>query len=481
MLNIGNGSRPGFLKVGQINGGGGEAIVNFNHDDLSFTLANGVTPVLLSGSVQVYHRGTGRTRLRGNHQYLGPTLVEQGTLILSDGAILSTPDRVLNIGEIDQQTGRLEMETEARATVDIVRVGRAGGSRGELKISGFGGGDTELRTIRTMIIGGGGEADVDLGETALLVAGLGAIVGRSGPGDGRVSMGDGARWLIEDGGLTIGEFGRGEVIVGNGAVLEILDGGQPGTVLIGAEPNGDGVLRIGNGVSAGTLLAASVIGGPGVAGLAFEHQQAGYEFLADGNPIGLGGAMNVVHGGSGSTRLFGSHSVDGDLLAALGGTFILNGQFDFNSFSAAFGGRLAGKGTLSGPETIQPASRLAPGDGIGLMTIEGNLIFAELATLEMELADTDPQSSLNARLTVNGNLILNGQLEVIGRPGFGPGRYRLINYTGMLDDQGLEIISLPPGLLISEASIDTSIPGQVDLVVGGVVEDGLFVDRFEAP
>jgi T5SS/PEP-CTERM-associated repeat protein/autotransporter-associated beta strand protein len=481
VLNIGNGADPGFIVAGQISGGGGSAIINFNHSDPDYNLRDGVSPILLTGSSELRHLGTGATRLSGDHSYFGPTLVEQGTLRLADSASIDTPDTVLSIGEVDQQTARFEMASESLATVDILRVGRVTGSRGELVISGFGGGSTELRSLRQMILGGSGEAAVTLGETAHLVSGEQAIVGRFGPGDGQVSLVDGGRWTVESGGLVIGDAGSGEVIIGNGGELSVLDGPGLGVVLLGAQANGEGVLVIGDGVSAGSLRAMEIAAGPGGGGLVFDHAEALHEFAADGAPIRLSGSMDVAHVGSGTTRVLGSNTVDGLLQVAFGGTLVLNGLFTFDAVSATSGGRLAASGLIDGPVTIGPTGRLAPGDGVGRMEISGDLSLAGLAVLEMALAVEDPASTENDRLEVNGNLVLDGRLDVTALPGFGPGRYRLINYLGTLDDQGLEISSLPPGFPIGEASIDTSIPGQVDLIVGGQLADGLFADRFQTP
>ncbi len=482
VLNIGNGADPGFVVAGQISGGSGTATINFNHADPDYNLRDGSMPILLTGSSELNHIGTGATRLSGSHSFRGPTLIEQGTLGLADSASMNTPDTVLSIGEIDQQTARFEMASESQATVDILRVGRVTGSRGELTIGGFGVGvQTELRSVRQMVLGGSGEAEVVLGETATFVAGEQAIVGRFGPSDGRVTLSNGARWIIENGGLTVGDAGNGEVVIGNGAELTVIDGPGFGAVLLGGQPSGDGTLVIGDGVNAGSLEAAQIIGGYGGSGLVFDHSEVLHDFLADGQPIALNGSMDVAHIGPGTTRLNGPNTVNGVLQVAAGGTLIANGNFDFDGFSVVNAGRLSGAGLLSGPVAVWQGGRLAPGDGVGLMQVNGDLSFDGDGILEMELAVEDPGSSLNDRLQVIGNLVLDGQLDVSGQPGFGPGRYLLIGYTGTLDDQGLEIASLPPGFQVSEASIDTSIPGQVDLIVGGQLDDGLFADRFQSP
>jgi len=61
MLNIGSGADPGFIVAGQISGGGGAATINFNHSDPNYNLRDGTTPILLTGSSEVRHLGTGVT------------------------------------------------------------------------------------------------------------------------------------------------------------------------------------------------------------------------------------------------------------------------------------------------------------------------------------------------------------------------------------------------------------------------------------
>ena len=52
--------------------------------------------------------------------------------------------------------------------------------------------------------------------------------------------------------------------------------------------------------------------------------------------------------------------------------------------------------------------------------------------------------------------------------GFGAGRYDLIDYVGVLANDGLALGSLPAGYTYQ---IDTTIPGQVDLVVTAIVPE----------
>ena len=72
--------------------------------------------------------------------------------------------------------------------------------------------------------------------------------------------------------------------------------------------------------------------------------------------------------------------------------------------------------------------------------------------------------ALNDRVQVNGNLQLDGTLNVAQSKGgvFGAGIYRLIDYTGSLTDNGLDIGSAP--IAAKDLQVQTSVAKQVNLV-----------------
>jgi PEP-CTERM motif len=102
------------------------------------------------------------------------------------------------------------------------------------------------------------------------------------------------------------------------------------------------------------------------------------------------------------------------------------------------------------------------------MTV-GDLTLASGAGLnfELDVAGT-VGSGVNDLLVVNGNLTLDGTLNIDGLANFAGGTYRLINYTGTLTDNGLNIGALTgtaSGFAPGDLSIDVLTPGQVNLVV----------------
>jgi autotransporter-associated beta strand protein len=144
-----------------------------------------------------------------------------------------------------------------------------------------------------------------------------------------------------------------------------------------------------------------------------------------------------------------------------GGTLVVNGNLAGSTIAVNAGAILGGTGT-TGPVNVLGGS-LSPGASPGTLTT-GTLTLDSAATLKLELAAAGVVGGVNDLLSVSGNLTLNGTLEVTQLPGFGFGTYRLVNYTGTLTNNILDLesafLAQFPG-----STISTSTPGQVNLIV----------------
>jgi len=78
-LNIGQGGAPGIV-IGNISGGSGTAIVDFNHSDSAYIFSS-----LMSGTLAVNQSGSGTTIFTGDSTYTGGTTISAGTLQLGNG------------------------------------------------------------------------------------------------------------------------------------------------------------------------------------------------------------------------------------------------------------------------------------------------------------------------------------------------------------------------------------------------------------
>jgi autotransporter-associated beta strand protein len=154
-----------------------------------------------------------------------------------------------------------------------------------------------------------------------------------------------------------------------------------------------------------------------------------------------------------------------------GGTVNVNGVIS-GAVTVNAGGRLGGTGTV-GATTINGtgilAGVLAPGNSAGTLTT-GTLVLTSNAKIEFELG-----VPLKDLITVNGDLTLDGLLQVTPLGGLTDGTYRVIDYTGTLTNN---VIDLDPAFLaiFPGSSINASVPNQINLVV--VPEPGAFAALF---
>jgi fibronectin-binding autotransporter adhesin len=141
------------------------------------------------------------------------------------------------------------------------------------------------------------------------------------------------------------------------------------------------------------------------------------------------------------------------------------------SFTLGASQTLQGSGTVAGNVTAN--GTIAPGTSAGTLTLNNSLNLASSAVLSFELAgnNTTVGGGVNDLLVVGGNLTLDGTLNVteLGAGSFlsaNPGdKWRLINYSGTLTDNGLALGSMPAlqsGLFFA---VDTATAGQVNLMV----------------
>lgn len=127
----------------------------------------------------------------------------------------------------------------------------------------------------------------------------------------------------------------------------------------------------------------------------------------------------------------------GDIVVANGATFGGTGNLVF----------AAGKSlTVNG--TLQPGS-----NGAGTLSVFGPLNLTPTTMLDFELG-----ASGDDLIQVNGNLVLDGSLQVTPNGSFGQegSTFTLFTYTGTLTDNGLDLIGLPNGVLVFS-------PGEISL------------------
>jgi fibronectin-binding autotransporter adhesin len=146
----------------------------------------------------------------------------------------------------------------------------------------------------------------------------------------------------------------------------------------------------------------------------------------------------------------------------------VNGNIAGSAVTVNLGATLGGTGTTGAVNVL--GGSIAPGTSVGTLTT-GSLSLDSAATLQLELALAGVVGGVNDLVSVNGSLTLDGTLQVTQLPGFNFGTYRLINYTGALTNNVLNLeaafLAQFPGSFIS-----TTTAGQINLVV--IPEPGAF-------
>lgn len=398
--------------------------------------------------------------------YLGAIGGSNGSLLITEGGQVSAQQT--NIGWQPHATGELTVsgagsllelsshlrvgdEGDGALTVSgggeisntwTALVGAEPGSQGAATVSGAG---SQWNVVLVpclcvysgLVVGAQGTGSLEVTDGGVVASHLGALGSLAGGAGTATIRGPGSAWSIDDEFVIGGEGGVGLLQIEDGAT--VANGGQ---AAIGSSAAGEGEVllagvdsqwQVGGNLSVGSLGTGALSVGP----------QA---------QVGVSGEVQVAEGGGSS------------------GTLQVNGTLTAAATAVNAGGWLGGTGTVGSSTTV--AGTLAPGDPVGVLTI-GRLTLEPQAVLGFDLGA--PGLAGNDRLAVQANLSLDGTVQVNALPGFGPGTYRLFEYGGTLINHFLTIAGLPPGLA---GTIDTDVPGEVNLVVWEVPDD-VFSDRFE--
>ncbi|HWH69459.1 MAG TPA: autotransporter-associated beta strand repeat-containing protein, partial [Candidatus Sulfotelmatobacter sp.] len=150
-------------------------------------------------------------------------------------------------------------------------------------------------------------------------------------------------------------------------------------------------------------------------------------------------------------------------------TFDVSAQSGGFALSATRSQTLMGNGSVVGNVSANINSSLVAGTkgGIGTLAFANDLTLTAAMTNYFDLVtDPTPGSGINDLVTVGGNLEPNGatiSLNILAP--LTPGRYRLFNYAGTKFSSFNPVVLAPASRY--NLSLDESVQGQVDLVVGG--------------
>ncbi|MGB3500394.1 MAG: autotransporter domain-containing protein [Mesorhizobium sp.] len=345
-----------------------------------------------------------------------------------------------------------------------------------------------------------------LGEGSLLIESGGRVENRDGSigsfdpdSTGTVTVtGAGSVWQNSSF-LFVGLLGHGTLTIDDGGVVSSSETGFGGDVtstgvlnLMG-NANGRGVLETGYLEKVNGSVTLNFDGGIlratrdeddflrnfgaltlGSGGLWIDSAEHNIVIGSSSRFTGSAGAsLNKI--GSGTLTLTGDNSTFSGTVAVLQGKLVVQG--DLRGNASVTGGSLVVDGTLTGPVNASSGGTVT-GDGqifgnVDLygggvlegahdssLTIVGNVVMDATAQVNVTLDQPSP----SALFVVAGNLTLAGTLNIADAGNFGPGVYRLFDYTGSLVENGLSIGSTPAGYDAGAFALHTATAGQINLL-----------------
>ena len=446
------------LDAVTINAGGGTI------DSNSF----GITiPKVLSGTGPLTKTGTGTLTLAADNAYSGITTIRSGTLRLPAGGGMDIGDNNFFAAYADGDTATLSAEGGFLTTSGYFGIGwgATGACTGTVNqtAGAVAGGSVILGRIMTPAGNGYGFYNLSGGS----FSGNALRIGNTARGIGVLTVsGSGS---LTAGTCLIGEYGDGTLTLNGGAAALggatlALYSGSTGVLNLNGGTLTVPALRKGAGASAilnwnGGTLKAGADSPAFLTGLSGVNLTGGGAVIDDGGfaiTVGqaLTGSGGLTKTGDGTLTLTGANTYTGATTIS-NGTLRVNGSLDSTAVTVAPAGTLSGDGTIQGAVAIH--GTLAPGNSVGLLTVNNSLALSSAATFAYDIGVASDS------VAVAGNLTLAGTMNIANAGGFTTNTYTLFTYGGTLTNNGL-IIGAPPNPAFV-CALDTNTSGKVNLKV----------------
>jgi subtilase-type serine protease len=375
--------------------------------------------------------GAGSTSMELGNLYIGN--FGSGTLNVSEGGLVSGDDGFIadNAGSTGSATisgvgsswvnsfglmvatsgfGTLTIEDGGRVSADFSIVSLDSSGDGRVTVSGAG---STWTNSTSLTVGDSGSGTLNIQNGGTVSSGFAYLGGFFGGNGSATVTGAGAAWTNSSA-LVVGSGGTGTLTLADGGEVSVQGG--TGSVGLGSFNSANGTLNIGAAsanpaaaTAAGILSAATLEFGDGAGTLNFNHTDSRYTFATALTSIGTG-AHSINHF-AGTTVLNADSSGFNGATTVAGGTLIVANQLG-GTLTVGNGATLQGTGrvgttTLQGGATIDPGD----GDGIGTLSVAGDLTFAPAAIYRVEV---DPGSSASDRIAVTGTANLAGSVVHVG-------------------------------------------------------------------
>lgn len=179
----------------------------------------------------------------------------------------------------------------------------------------------------------------------------------------------------------------------------------------------------------------------------------------DGSLVKIGDGTLTL---TGDNTYTGTTDVNEGVLLVNGNQSAATGQVTVKS-----GATLGGNGIIGGAVDVLDDAHITAGaaiNSVGKLTT-GSLTLSDNAQLDYQFGQAyTPGGAFNDLIDVNGDLTLDGKLNIETSPGgsFDVGVYRVINYTGTLTNNVMDIANAPEAA--DSLYVQTSVNNQVNLV-----------------
>jgi autotransporter-associated beta strand protein len=265
--------------------------------------------------------GAGTLVLAAAESYVGATTVSAGMLEISNTFLLSTAIAISSNAVLEYDY-----------TNEIFQAATTFSGAGTLRLGGGG-----------AVVFGPGVVNVNFSPGALVDVESGTLFGSSSYA---------GLWTENQGSLNVAE----------GAVFNIVEGGNTGSMQIDALTGGGTFLGGFSGNAGGlTTLTIGVAGGSGTFGGTLENDSDA--------------RLGVVKTGAGTETFTGESNTYSGGTTVKAGTLVINGTSGAGAVNVS-GGILAGTGAIAGAVTIGTNGTLAPGTPVETMTINNTLNLA---------------------------------------------------------------------------------------------------------
>lgn len=171
----------------------------------------------------------------------------------------------------------------------------------------------------------------------------------------------------------------------------------------------------------------------------------------------LDGTPGLAKEGAGTLMLTGNSLYAGGIFVNGGALFVHGSATEAAAIEARTGTVLGGTGTLA-PIMVRAGAELSPGPHANATLTTERLTLEAGSTLTIDL------DIPGDRIDVNGDVQLNGTLNVRTPGAVVNGAHTFIRYTGVRSGNGLTLVNMPAGYSMA---LDYGTPGEVRLLVAG--------------